>query len=100
MDSNFKSFTTGAMAPQLIKGFRLSWLLYGAAAYFGLKYLNKSGILTKQTKAALDFIDHGIETVKEKVGFDSAVLSPAKTATTNNYSPKSIFSRTESNDRH
>lgn len=70
MNSDFKTAAASTMAPNLIRGFRFSWLLYGAAAYFGLKYLNKSGILTKQTGAALDFIDQGIDTVKEKVGFN------------------------------
>ncbi len=71
MNSDFKTAAASTMAPSFIRGFRLSWLLYGAAAYFGLKYLNKSGILTKQTGAALDMIDQGIDTMKEKVGFSS-----------------------------
>lgn len=71
MNSNFKTAAAAAVAPRLIRGFRFSWLIYGAAAYFGLKYLNKSGILTKQTGAALDAIDQGIEAVKQKVGFES-----------------------------
>ncbi len=72
MNSNFKTAAASSIAPSLIRGFRMSWLLYGAAAYFGLRYLNKSGILTKQTGAALDMIDQGIDTVKEKVGFKTS----------------------------
>ena len=71
MNSNFKTAAAATVAPRLIRGFRFSWLIYGAAAYFGLKYLNKSGILTKQTGAALDAIDHGFQSIKQQVGLDS-----------------------------
>jgi hypothetical protein len=38
------------------------------AAYYGLKYLNKRGILPKQTGAVLGAIDQGIDAAKGQVG--------------------------------
>lgn len=66
----------GAIAtPMALRGFRLRWLVYGAAAYFGLRMLSKSGIFQKQADAALDVIDKGIDMVKDQVGMSA---SPAK----------------------
>jgi hypothetical protein len=65
----------GAIAsPMILRGFRLRWLVYGAAAYFGLRMLSKSGIFQKQADAALDVIDKGVDMVKEQVG-----LTPSPT---------------------
>ncbi len=78
MNSDFKNAAAISLAPTLIRGFRFSWVLYGAAVYFGLKYLNKSGILSQQTGAALDYIDEGFNTLKQKVGFDSKAIESMK----------------------
>ena len=75
MESNFQNATQASIAPRLIKGFRFSWLMYGVAAYFGLKYLNKRGIFPKQTHAALGFMDKGIDFAKNQVGFGKSSKS-------------------------
>ncbi len=54
--------------PTLLRGFRLRWIVYGAAAYFGLRMLSKKGIFQKQADAALGVIDKGIDVVKKQVG--------------------------------
>ncbi len=54
---------------QMLRGFRLRWLVYGAAAYYALRLMSKNGIFAKQADAALDVIDRGIDTVKTQVGF-------------------------------
>lgn len=72
MKNEFPKMAGAAIAPRVARGFRLSWILYGVAAYYGLKYLNKRGILPNQTGAALDMIDKGIDYAKEQFG-----LSPS-----------------------
>lgn len=69
MNPTVEKAAAAYMAPKLMKGFRLRWLVYGAAAYYGLKFLNKRGVLPNQTGAALDLIDRGIDMAKERVGF-------------------------------
>ena len=59
---------------QMLRGFRLRWLVYGAAAYFGLRLMSKNGIFAKQADAALDVIDRGIDTVKTQVGFKGSPI--------------------------
>lgn len=68
MQDMIKSAAAATIAPRLVKNFRWTWVLYGVAAYYGLKYLNKRGILPKQTGAVLGAIDHGIEAAKGQVG--------------------------------
>ncbi len=50
----------------IVNNFDGRWVLYGIAAYAGLRYLNKRGIFT-QTSAASDAIDRGTDTVKDTV---------------------------------
>ncbi len=69
--STMKNMAVAGLVPRVMKGFKFRWLLFGAAAYYGLKMLNKRGILPKQTDAALGFIDQGIDMAKEKMGFQS-----------------------------
>lgn len=57
---------------QLLRGFRLRWLVYGAAAYFALRLMSKNGIFAKQADAALDVIDRGIDNVKTQVGYNTS----------------------------
>lgn len=57
---------------KLLKGFRLRWLLYGAAVYYGLRYMNKRGIMPKQTDAALGLIDRGIDLAKTQFGIKNS----------------------------
>lgn len=71
MNPTVSNAATAYLAPKVMRGFRLKWLLYGAAAYYGLKYLNKRGILPKQTDAAIGLIDRGIDMAKRQVGLGS-----------------------------
>jgi hypothetical protein len=71
MDTLLKNAAASYVVPKVARGFRLSWLVYGAAAYFGIRYLNKRGILPNQTGAALNLVDRGIDMVKKQVGLDT-----------------------------
>lgn len=88
MDKQFKDTAKASIAPRLARGFRFSWLTYGAAAYFGLKFLNKRGILPKQTDAALGLMDKGIDFAKNQIGLGSS----AKTDSFNSSSARSSTS--------
>jgi len=68
MNPNLSNAAGAVIAPKVLRGFKLSWLIYGAAAYYGLKYLNKRGILPNQTGAALGVIDQGINFAKNQFG--------------------------------
>jgi hypothetical protein len=68
MNPTIEKAAAAYAAPKIVKGFRLSWVLYGVAAYYGLKYMNKRGILPKQTDFALGLIDRGINFAKDQVG--------------------------------
>jgi hypothetical protein len=65
---NVSDVAGAAIAPKVLKGFRFSWLVYGAAAYFGIRFLYKRGILPKQTGAALNAMDKGIDYAKNQIG--------------------------------
>lgn len=67
MDSSFNK-TAGFLAPRALGGLKLRWIVWGVAAYYGLKYLNKRGIMPDQTGAALGFIDKGIDYAKSQIG--------------------------------
>lgn len=78
MDKNTIAKAAAAgIAPRILKKVGMRWAFAGVAAYYGLKYLNKKGILPKQTGAALDMIDQGIHKAQEVFGFES---SPAPKA--------------------
>lgn len=66
MNPNISQAAAALAAPKLMRGFRLSWVLYGVAAYYGLKYMNKRGILPNQTGFALNMIDRGIGLAKDQ----------------------------------
>lgn len=68
MNPAIETAAASYIAPKVFRGFRFRWLVYGAAAYYGLKFLNKRGILPKQTDAALNLIDRGINVAKQRVG--------------------------------
>lgn len=80
MNEEVKTAATGYLAPKIMKGFRLRWLVFGAAAYFGIRYLNKKGIFEKQTGAALDLVDRGIDAVKSGFGLNEGTLAKADRA--------------------
>ncbi len=69
MSSTIEAAATAYVAPKIIRNIKFQWVLYGVAAYFGLKFLNRQGILPKQTGMALDMIDRGIDIAKRQVGF-------------------------------
>lgn len=71
MNPTLEKAAAAYIAPKVLRGFRFRWLVYGAAAYFGLKYLNQRGILPKQTDAALNLIDKGIGLAKNQLGLQS-----------------------------
>lgn len=68
-NSVIRTAATAYMAPKILRKFRWQWLLYGVAAYYALKLMRNRGILPKQTGAAVDFLDHEIDVIKEKIGF-------------------------------
>ena len=80
MNANVTNAATALVAPKLMKNFKLRWLVYGAAAYYGLKYMSSRGIFPKQTGAALDLIDKGIDVAKERVGFGGRIADNASAA--------------------
>ena len=69
MNTTAKGAAAAYIAPKVLRGFRWQWLLYGAAAYYGLRYMSKHGIFPKQTGAALNLIDKGIDIAKQQIGF-------------------------------
>jgi len=71
-----KNAAAAVLGPKIVKKFRFSWLIYGAVAYFGIRYLNKHGILSKQTGAALNAMDRGINTAKQHLGFRTETPQP------------------------
>jgi hypothetical protein len=58
----------GYLAPKIMRGFRLRWLVYGAAAYYALRFMSKRGIFPNQADAALNAIDNGLAAIKSRVG--------------------------------
>ena len=75
MNKTLENSAKALVGSRVAKGFRFSWLLYGAAAYFGVRYLYKKGILPKQTGAALDLMNKGVEYAKTQMG-----LAPSQEA--------------------
>ncbi len=74
-------FAAAGLAPTVARRIGLRWIIFGVAAYYGLKLLNKKGILPKETDAALGFIDKGINLAKETIGAQASnALSGAKKA--------------------
>ena len=77
MNNNISTAAKTFGGAKLLKGFRLSWLVYGVAAYYGLKFLNKKGIMPKQTDAALGLMDKGIDFAKSQVGLGQSSVKAA-----------------------
>jgi hypothetical protein len=46
-------------------------LLYGVLAYFGLRFMNESGIFPAQAGAAVGAIDNTLESVKRSIGIQA-----------------------------
>ncbi len=76
MNTNISNAAKAFGGSKILKGFRLSWLVYGAAAYYGLKFLSKKGIMPKQTDAALGLMDKGIDFAKGQVGLGKSSSKP------------------------
>ncbi len=77
MDNAIANSTKAILGAKAVKGFRFSWLVYGAVAYFGIKYLYKKGILPNQTGAALDLMDKGVDYAKKQIGLGSDEKEPS-----------------------
>ncbi len=77
MNKNISNTAKTFGGAKLLNGFRLSWLVYGVAAYYGLKFLNKKGIMPKQTDAALGLLDKGIDFAKGQVGLKQGPKTPS-----------------------
>jgi hypothetical protein len=55
------------LAPKIARNFKMRYLVYGAAIYYGLRFLRSRGILANQADFALNIIDRGINSVKHAV---------------------------------
>lgn len=77
MNPALESAATAYIAPKIVRGIKLRWVFYGIAAYYGLKYLNKRGILPKQTDAALNVIDQGLASAKSLAGIKTVDEAPS-----------------------
>lgn len=66
MDSSLRNAAMAVIAPKVVKGMRWQWLLYGAAAYYVLKYLAGRGFFGKMPLAK-QFIDVEAISVQEKI---------------------------------
>lgn len=80
MDNTFNKTAGFLAAPRVLSGIRFKWIVWGVAAYYGLKYLNKRGIMPDQTGAALGFIDKGIDYAKSQMGFSKGSSASSGTA--------------------
>ncbi len=79
MNSTAKNIAAAYLAPKVLKRFKWQYLVFGVAAYYGLKLLSKKGVLPNQTGKALELIDQGIDFAKGQVGLQkpSEKLTPA-----------------------
>lgn len=82
MSSLFKSAAIAAVAPKVLKNVRWQWVLYGAAAYFAVKFLVQRGILSTGFKKN-DFIDAEATSYSEKI--DLGDYRPSDVAQQNNF---------------
>ncbi len=80
MNSQLEAAAASFVAPKLLSKFRFRYLVFGAAAYYGLKYLSSRGVFPKQTGAAVDLIDRGIDMAKNQVGIGSSMSDVASTS--------------------
>jgi hypothetical protein len=68
MNQAVTNATSAYLGGKFLQKFRLRWLLYGAAAYYGLRYMSRHGIMKPQADAALNVIDKGLGMAKQRVG--------------------------------
>ncbi len=68
MNPNISQVAGTVIAPKVLRAFRFSWLVYGAIAYYGLRFMSKRGIFPDQADAALNVIDRGLGALKNQVG--------------------------------
>jgi hypothetical protein len=71
MASLLQTAAASVVVPKIARRFKFSWLLYGAAAYFGIRYLNRKGILPKETGFALNAMDKGIDSAKQHLSLQT-----------------------------
>jgi hypothetical protein len=72
MNKTIENSAKTLLGARALKGFRWHWLLYGVAAYFGVRFLYKKGVFPKQTGAALDIMNRGVEYAKHQIGIPAA----------------------------
>ncbi|MBL7543284.1 MAG: hypothetical protein JNL11_05680 [Bdellovibrionaceae bacterium] len=71
MNKTIENSVKNLAGTHIMKGFRWHWVLYGAAAYFGVRYLYSRGILPNQTGAALNAINKGVDFAKNQIGLNA-----------------------------
>ncbi|MGE3680901.1 MAG: hypothetical protein AB7G93_04175 [Bdellovibrionales bacterium] len=80
MNNSVKNAAMAYISGKVLSRFRFRWLFYGAAAYYGLRYMKKHGIFEKQAGAGLDIINRGVTAAKEQMGIRGSreVNSPSQ----------------------
>lgn len=82
MNSFLKSAAIAAVAPKVLKNVRWQWVLYGAAAYFTVKFLVQRGILSAGAQKN-DYIDAEATSYSEKINVGD--YRPSDVAQNNNF---------------
>lgn len=67
MNPTIENAAHAYLAPKIVRNFKMKYLVYGAAVYYGLRFMRSRGILANQADFALNIIDRGISTVKNAV---------------------------------
>ena len=67
MNPTIETAAHAYLVPKIARNFKMKWVIYGAAAYYGLRFLRSRGIMANQADFALNLIDRGIHTVKNAV---------------------------------
>ena len=73
--ATLKHLAAAYLVPALLTRVKLRWIVFGAAAYYGLKMLNDRGALPAQADQAFKAVDRGIDAAKEKIGFKKSEIS-------------------------
>lgn len=81
MSSVVQNIAAGYLAPKVLKRFKWQYVVFGVAAYYGLKLLAKKGIFPAQTNKALNLIDQGVDYAKEQVGIHPSQRNQARKVT-------------------
>lgn len=63
----------------ILKNFKFRWIVYGAVAYYGIRYLNQRGVMPKQTGFALGLFDKGFALAKRQMGLGDQTIRSNRT---------------------